>query len=86
MDIKTNTISSLPASAFTALIATGLLFISIPLLTKISTIKSERKEVHHVLINPRKPAPPRFWRPLRRTTQEMTAGGRSLICLHGAGG
>lgn len=58
MDIKTGSISSLPASALVAAIATGLLFISIPLLTKISTVKGERKKFTPVLINQYKPPPP----------------------------
>ncbi len=58
MDIKTNSIASLPASALVASIATGLLFISIPLLTKISTIQGEKEEAYHVLINQYKPPPP----------------------------
>jgi periplasmic protein TonB len=58
MDIKTNSISSLPASALVATIATGLLFISIPLLTKISTVTGEREKFTPVLISHLKPLPP----------------------------
>lgn len=58
MDIKTNSISNLPTSFLAASVATILLFISIPLLTKISTIQPDREEDYHVLINPRKPQPP----------------------------
>ena len=58
MDIKTKSFASLPASFLVASIATGLLFISIPLLTKISTITGESEKVPPVLIKQWKPLPP----------------------------
>ena len=58
MTIKTKSITSLPASALVASIATSLLFISIPLLTKISTITVEKEKVIPVSINNWKPLPP----------------------------
>ncbi|MGD9159583.1 MAG: TonB family protein [Desulfobacteraceae bacterium] len=58
MDIKTNSIASLPASVLVASIATSLLFISIPLLTKISIKTGDRIKTTPLLINPRKPQPP----------------------------
>lgn len=58
MAIKTKSIASLPLSVLVALIVTTLLFIAIPLLTKISTMKKKREKVHHVLISQRKPPPP----------------------------
>ena len=58
MAIKTKTIANLPLSVLVALIVTTLLFIAIPLLTKISTMKKKREKVHHVLISQRKPPPP----------------------------
>jgi len=58
MDIRTNSVSSLPASFMVASIATALLFISIPLLTKISTIQPEKEKATHVVISSYKPPPP----------------------------
>jgi protein TonB len=58
MAIKTKTIVSLPASTVVALVVTCLLFIAIPLLTKISTMQKSRKRVQHVMISQRKPPPP----------------------------
>lgn len=58
MDITAKSISSLPTSALVASIATGLLFISIPLLTKISTIQGPKDEFTHVTISKYKPPPP----------------------------
>ena len=62
MDIKTKSFASLPASFLVASIATGLLFISIPLLTKISTITGGGIKRTPISISPRKPQPP----PLRK--------------------
>jgi len=58
MSIKTNSVTNLPFSALVAIIVTGLLFIAIPLLTKISTMQKKRERVHHVMISQRKPPPP----------------------------
>lgn len=58
MSIKTRTIASLPLSALIAIIVTALLFIAIPLLTKISTMRKKGDKVHHVLISQRRPPPP----------------------------
>ena len=58
MDITAKSISSLPASALVASIATGLLFISIPLLTKISTIHKPIDKFDSVRITQYKPPPP----------------------------
>ncbi len=58
MSIKTKTIANLPLSVLVALVVTCLLFIAIPLLTKISTMKKKREKVHHVMISQRKPPPP----------------------------
>ena len=58
MAIKTKSIASLPLSVIVALIVTSLLFIAIPLLTKISTMQKKREKVQHVLISQRKPPPP----------------------------
>jgi protein TonB len=58
MAIKTKSIVSLPSSAIVALVVTCLLFIAIPLLTKISTMQRSRKKVQHVMISQRKPPPP----------------------------
>ena len=56
--VKTNSISGLPASVLVASIATSLLFISIPLLTKISTITGGGIKRTPISISPRKPQPP----------------------------
>ena len=58
MTIRIKSITALPTSALMASIATGLLFISIPLLTKISTIQPERVRLPHNLISTVKPPPP----------------------------
>ena len=58
MAIKTRTIPNLPVSALVGLVITTLLFIAIPLLTKISTMQKKREKVQHVLISQRKPPPP----------------------------
>ncbi len=58
MDITAKSISSLPTSALVASIATGLLFISIPLLTKISTIHKPKDKFDSVTITQYKPPPP----------------------------
>jgi len=58
MVIKTKSIAGLPANALAASIATGLIFISIPLLTRISTITEHIEKPKTILINPRKPQPP----------------------------
>jgi len=58
MAIKTKSIVSLPSSAIVALVVTCLLFIAIPLLTKISNMQRSRKKVQHVMISQWKPPPP----------------------------
>ncbi len=55
---RAKSVVNLPFSGIVALILTGLLFISIPLLTEISTMKKNGKIVHHVLISQRRPPPP----------------------------
>jgi len=59
MTIKTTkSIVNLPFSALVALVVTILIFIAIPLLTKISTMRKTTVRTHNVLIAQRKPAPP----------------------------
>lgn len=58
MSIKTKTIANIPTSALVAFVVTALLFIAIPLLTKISTMHKQKRRGQSVMISQRKPAPP----------------------------
>ena len=58
MTIKTKSIANLPLSALVAFLVTTLLFIAIPLLTKISTMKKKTQRVTRAMISHRKPPPP----------------------------
>ena len=58
MAIQRTSIVNLPVSTLLALIVTTLLFIAIPLLTKISTMHKKQVKAYHVMISQRKPPPP----------------------------
>ena len=58
MAIQNKSITNMPVSAIVAFIVTLLLFIAIPLLTEISTMKKSKEKTHHVLISQRRPPPP----------------------------
>ena len=58
MAIKSKSIVKLPLSVLVALVLTSLVFIAIPLLTKISTSRHRSERGHNVLISQRRPTPP----------------------------
>ena len=58
MAITKKSFASIPVGVLVGLVITSMLFIAIPLLTKISTMKRDRKVVHRVMISSRKPPPP----------------------------
>ena len=58
MAIRARSIANLPFSGVVASIVTGLLFISIPFLTEVSTMRKKGEKIHHVLISQRRPPPP----------------------------
>ena len=58
MTIKNKSIIGLPINIVVALVVTTMLFVAIPLLTKISTMKKKRERIEHVMISQRKPPPP----------------------------
>jgi protein TonB len=58
MSIKTKTIANIPVSALVGFVVTSLLFIAIPLLTKISTMHKTKTRGQSVMISQRKPPPP----------------------------
>jgi periplasmic protein TonB len=58
MSIKTKTIANIPTSVLVAFVVTALLFIAIPLLTKISTMHKRERRGQSLMISQRKPPPP----------------------------
>jgi len=58
MDTTQKTITNLPISILIAFVITSLLFIGIPLLTRLSVAPAKKDDGHHVLISQNKPPPP----------------------------